>query len=199
MPQFSRLLLFHALRPDRLTAAMSKFVSDTLGGCRGAWVAGGWGWIEVATALHLLPALPALCRHRQTPASTCPAHTRPHRQGVRDQPAVQPGALVCGRAARHPHLRLPVAGRGRGGQRGGAGPQAGLHRRGRQLLQRVAGPGSGATAGGRVAGQGGGSAAGAVRGTKQGCRAAGARLATLTHPPPDPTPALSQSSRRRSR
>lgn len=38
MPQFSRLLLFHALRPDRLTAAMSKFVSDTLG------AVGGMGW-----------------------------------------------------------------------------------------------------------------------------------------------------------
>lgn len=33
MPEFSRLLLFHALRPDRLTAAMSKFVAGTLGEC----------------------------------------------------------------------------------------------------------------------------------------------------------------------
>ena len=31
MPEFNRLLLFHALRPDRLTAAMSKFVAGTLG------------------------------------------------------------------------------------------------------------------------------------------------------------------------
>lgn len=31
MPEFDRLLLFHALRPDRLTAAMSKFVAATLG------------------------------------------------------------------------------------------------------------------------------------------------------------------------
>lgn len=33
MPEFSRLLLFHALRPDRLTAAMAKFVAGTLGEC----------------------------------------------------------------------------------------------------------------------------------------------------------------------
>lgn len=31
MPEFDRLLLFHALRPDRLTAAMSKFVANTMG------------------------------------------------------------------------------------------------------------------------------------------------------------------------
>lgn len=31
MPEFDRLLLFHALRPDRLTAAMAKFVAATLG------------------------------------------------------------------------------------------------------------------------------------------------------------------------
>lgn len=31
MPEFDRLLLFHALRPDRLTAAMSMFVANTLG------------------------------------------------------------------------------------------------------------------------------------------------------------------------
>lgn len=31
MPEFSRLLLFHALRPDRLTAAMAKFVSNSMG------------------------------------------------------------------------------------------------------------------------------------------------------------------------
>lgn len=31
MPEFDRLLIFRALRPDRLTAAMSKFVANTLG------------------------------------------------------------------------------------------------------------------------------------------------------------------------
>lgn len=31
MPEFERLLLFRALRPDRLTAAMTKFVMNTLG------------------------------------------------------------------------------------------------------------------------------------------------------------------------
>ena len=31
MPEFDRLLLFHALRPDRLTAAMSMFVANMLG------------------------------------------------------------------------------------------------------------------------------------------------------------------------
>lgn len=31
MPEFDRLLLFHALRPDRLTASMAKFVANTLG------------------------------------------------------------------------------------------------------------------------------------------------------------------------
>lgn len=31
MPQFDQLLLFRALRPDRLTAAMRNFVSHTLG------------------------------------------------------------------------------------------------------------------------------------------------------------------------
>lgn len=32
MPEFDRLLLFRALRPDRLTAAMRKFVTAVLGG-----------------------------------------------------------------------------------------------------------------------------------------------------------------------
>lgn len=31
MPEFERLLLFRALRPDRLTAAMTKFVQNTIG------------------------------------------------------------------------------------------------------------------------------------------------------------------------
>ncbi len=31
MAEFDRLLLFHALRPDRLTAAMSMFVGNMLG------------------------------------------------------------------------------------------------------------------------------------------------------------------------
>ena len=31
MPEFDRLLLFRALRPDRLTAAMRKFVTNVLG------------------------------------------------------------------------------------------------------------------------------------------------------------------------
>lgn len=31
MPEFDRLLLFRALRPDRLTAAMRRFVSAVLG------------------------------------------------------------------------------------------------------------------------------------------------------------------------
>lgn len=31
MPEFERLLLFRALRPDRLTAAMKKFVANVLG------------------------------------------------------------------------------------------------------------------------------------------------------------------------
>ena len=31
MPKCSRLLLFRALRPDRLTIAMSRFVGNTLG------------------------------------------------------------------------------------------------------------------------------------------------------------------------
>ncbi len=31
MPEFDRLLLFHALRPDRLTASILQFVSNTLG------------------------------------------------------------------------------------------------------------------------------------------------------------------------
>ena len=40
MPEFDRLLLFHALRPDRLTASMAKFVANTLGGC--GWVGRQW-------------------------------------------------------------------------------------------------------------------------------------------------------------
>ena len=31
MPEFDRLLLFRALRPDRLTAAMARFVANVLG------------------------------------------------------------------------------------------------------------------------------------------------------------------------
>lgn len=31
MPEFERLLIFRALRPDRLTAAMAKFVTNTIG------------------------------------------------------------------------------------------------------------------------------------------------------------------------
>lgn len=31
MPEFERLLLFRALRPDRLTAAMKKFVTNIIG------------------------------------------------------------------------------------------------------------------------------------------------------------------------
>lgn len=31
MAEFERLLLFRALRPDRLTAAMAKFVTNTIG------------------------------------------------------------------------------------------------------------------------------------------------------------------------
>ena len=31
MPEFDRLLLFRALRPDRLTAAMGRFVTSTIG------------------------------------------------------------------------------------------------------------------------------------------------------------------------
>lgn len=31
MPEFDRLLLFRALRPDRLTAAMKKFVTNMIG------------------------------------------------------------------------------------------------------------------------------------------------------------------------
>ncbi len=31
MPEFDRLLLFRALRPDRLTAAMKKFVTAVIG------------------------------------------------------------------------------------------------------------------------------------------------------------------------
>lgn len=31
MPEFDRLLIMRALRPDRLTAAMAKFVANTLG------------------------------------------------------------------------------------------------------------------------------------------------------------------------
>ena len=31
MPEFDRLLLFRALRPDRLTAAMARFVANILG------------------------------------------------------------------------------------------------------------------------------------------------------------------------
>ncbi|EFN51784.1 hypothetical protein CHLNCDRAFT_37234 [Chlorella variabilis] len=39
MPQFDQLLLFQALRPDRVTAAMAKFVANTLGMqcCRCFW------------------------------------------------------------------------------------------------------------------------------------------------------------------
>ena len=32
MPEFDRLLLFRALRPDRLTAAMARHVASVLGG-----------------------------------------------------------------------------------------------------------------------------------------------------------------------
>jgi hypothetical protein len=31
MPEFDRLLLFRALRPDRLTAAMARYVANVLG------------------------------------------------------------------------------------------------------------------------------------------------------------------------
>jgi dynein heavy chain len=31
MPEFERLLLFRTLRPDRLTAAMKKFVTNVIG------------------------------------------------------------------------------------------------------------------------------------------------------------------------
>lgn len=31
MPEYERLLIFRALRPDRLTAAMSKFVQNIVG------------------------------------------------------------------------------------------------------------------------------------------------------------------------
>lgn len=31
MPEFERLLLFRALRPDRLTAAMKRFVTNVIG------------------------------------------------------------------------------------------------------------------------------------------------------------------------
>lgn len=31
MPEFERLLIFRTLRPDRLTAAMQRFVSNTIG------------------------------------------------------------------------------------------------------------------------------------------------------------------------
>ena len=31
MPEFSRLLVFRALRPDRLTAAMARFVAASIG------------------------------------------------------------------------------------------------------------------------------------------------------------------------
>lgn len=31
MPEFDRLLIFRTLRPDRLTAAMARFVANTLG------------------------------------------------------------------------------------------------------------------------------------------------------------------------
>ena len=50
MPEFDRLLLFHALRPDRLTASMAKFVANTLGGC--GWVGSGVaGWGVVAALI----------------------------------------------------------------------------------------------------------------------------------------------------
>ena len=31
MPEFERLLIFRTLRPDRLTAAMQRFVANTIG------------------------------------------------------------------------------------------------------------------------------------------------------------------------
>lgn len=54
MPEFNRLLLFHALRPDRLTAAMSKFVAGTLG--REGGHAAGMG--HGAAGLRMAPLLP---------------------------------------------------------------------------------------------------------------------------------------------
>lgn len=56
MPEFSRLLLFHALRPDRLTAAMSKFVAGTLGErvWRSTWQLGWWPW-----SMYYASTLPA--------------------------------------------------------------------------------------------------------------------------------------------
>lgn len=68
MPQFSRLLLFHALRPDRLTAAMSKFVSDTLGAALGGGRAG------LTSAAKVLKPLERAADGPLHPART---HTRP--------------------------------------------------------------------------------------------------------------------------
>lgn len=72
MPQFDQLLIFRALRPDRLTAALAKFVGTTIGkkytasqpynlekSFQGGWILWVGGWADsngqVLGVLCMLP------------------------------------------------------------------------------------------------------------------------------------------------
>ena len=122
MPEFDRLLLFRALRPDRLTAAMARFVANILG------------------AQYITSQPFDLERSFQVPSVIA----------LHEKQACYAAVLFCknqcsaGLGGGHPDLCVPVAGRGCGGERGSAGAQAGLYRGRRQVRGRVAGAGPGA-------------------------------------------------------
>jgi hypothetical protein len=119
MPEFDRLLLFRCLRPDRLTAALRKFVSAGLG------------------AHYCTSQVRGRSHHSHPPATLSPASYPMHAASMACSPspcycppkltriadphvvwrraALRPGALLCRQQARHTHLCVPVPRRGCGG------------------------------------------------------------------------------------
>lgn len=101
MPEFDRLLLFRALRPDRLTSAMSRFVTGLLGS---KYVSSQPFDLERSYQVR-----PPSMRHHPLTISpsghftmTCSSSSCSHHYLI----AFIPSSGLC---TRRPHLRLPLA------------------------------------------------------------------------------------------
>jgi hypothetical protein len=129
MPEFDRLLLFRALRPDRLTAAMGRFVTNTIGS---RYITSQPFDLE-RSFQDAAPGVPMFVflspgARRRTPL---PSLWRPSCCMWRATLLV---VVVCGGVfgSRGGESSANWGGEspcrcGRGGQRGSAGPQAGVH------------------------------------------------------------------------
>jgi hypothetical protein len=112
MPEFERLLLFRALRPDRLTAAMKKFVTNVIGA---KWAAGRGAHALAAvfggTPRNAAPK-PVAMLDPALVLSSEPLLARNHQ--VRHRSTLRPRPQPSGRKAWHPHLGPPFPRRGCG-------------------------------------------------------------------------------------